>query len=153
MDTWGLRAGRWIEALKENSDLAWAGIILALSFNLETLSLEVLSDFGVRDTTHFKDVERYHPQPVEALFGLGPAFDLQLIPGLRSVSTLSLCGSNLDWAFCTLPRLKTLDLSPKPNIHDIEAMRATNPYFYWPSSAESIYFDCNTWVFRSSSNT
>jgi len=74
IDTWTLRSARWMEALKDGTDTAWCGVILALCSNLETLGLEVLSELGIQEGTHYLNHRAFHSEPIEALFGTGPAY-------------------------------------------------------------------------------
>ncbi|KAF2826402.1 hypothetical protein CC86DRAFT_417508 [Ophiobolus disseminans] len=147
--SWEARAEQWCQALKGNTDVAWAGVILAVTPNLKDLALEILTEHGLRTEILYLDTNRYLSNPIEAFVGADPRFDLRLIPGLRSVTGCEYIGRDLDWSSCTLPRVKSLIISPEPYMEDVEDIRATDPGFFRECKVEAVRMDCKTYAFWS----
>ncbi|KAF2469129.1 uncharacterized protein BDR25DRAFT_343916 [Lindgomyces ingoldianus] len=108
----------WLAHIKERWEPALCGLLLALTSNLETLSIEIINwDFTYRTPFPYNDsgadphvesaIEQLFCQPDKPLWRT----DLTSIPGLRNLRELAFAGRSLETAWASLPKLKHLDLS------------------------------------------
>jgi hypothetical protein len=146
-DTWEYRARRWGTALRNGSDAAWAGVILALVPNLVELAID-LSHKGMIRRSNPYDFERLSESPMAELFGRskgGFEFDLSMIPGIRNLRRLYWYAGCIEWAWFKLASLEfahfTDCVHPLPHLR-----RRMFEEDFAPSALREIRIECNTFV-------
>jgi hypothetical protein len=120
-----------IEILVEEAQIA--GYLLTRLPSLKELDLTVLRKMSAPVYSPY----RYGCFPIKSLFACETTPELSQIPGLANLRSLRLDAGALEWPWCTLPHLRTLELGLYSHIGDYRQWSGT-------SNIETLTLTCTT---------
>lgn len=116
---WASRIEDWKNQLEVGHGVTWTGLLLTIVPKLRTLTIEILSDYGLQIASTYQGELRYDHELLERLFGyIGENFDaaalsplnLTAISGLRHLQILRYFCYDMASSWIYLPALEYLEI-------------------------------------------